>query len=229
MTQRTRFLLLVAAAAAFLASPTAALAQTRLIASVGANDAFVISLTNAAGARVTDIPAGTYEIEVRDLSMHHNFHLQGAGVNQATDVEFVGTVTWTVTFQDRQRYRYVCDPHAGQMNGSFTTGGGPPPSPPPPPPPRVQRLTASVGPGATISLRTASGRRVTRLRAGRYRITVRDRSTRLNFHLIGPRVNRKTTMRFRGTQTWTLTLRRGSYRYVCDPRARTLKGSFRVT
>jgi plastocyanin len=229
MTQRTRFTLLIAAAAAFLASPGVAFGQTRLIASVGENDAFVISLTNTAGARVTDIPAGTYEIEVRDRSAHHNFHLQGAGVNQATDVDFVGTVTWTVILQDRQRYRYVCDPHPGQMNGSFTTGGGPPTSPPPPPPPQIQRLTATVGPGATISLRTASGRRVSRLRAGRYRIIVRDRSTRHNFHLIGPRANRKTTVRFRGNQTWTLTLRRGSYRYVCDPHARVMKGSFRVT
>jgi plastocyanin len=229
MTQRTRFLLLTAAAAAFLASPAAAFGQTRLIAEVGQNDAFTISLRNTSGAPVTDIPAGTYEIEVRDHSMHHNFHLSGPGVNQATNVDFVGTVTWTVTLQDRQRYRYVCDPHVGQMNGSFTTGGGPPPSPPPPPPPAVRRLTATVGPGATISLRTASGRRVTRLRAGRYRIVVRDRSRMHNFHLIGPRVNRKTTVRFRGTQTWTLTLRRGSYRYICDPHARFMKGSFRVT
>jgi plastocyanin len=229
MTQRTRFILLIAAAAAFLASPGVAFGQTRLIASVGENDAFVISLTNTAGARVTDIPAGAYEIEVRDRSAHHNFHLQGPGVNQATDVDFVGTVTWTVTLQDQQRYRYVCDPHPGQMSGSFTTGGGPPTSPPPPPPPQIQRLTATVGPGATISPRTASGRRVTRLRAGRYRIVVRDRSTRHNFHLIGPRVNRRTTVRFRGSQTWTLTLRRGSYRYVCDPHARVMKGSFRVT
>ena len=229
MTHRTRFLLLAAAAAALLASPTAAFGQTKLIANVGLNEGFTISLTNEAGTRVTDIPAGTYEIEVRDHSNMHNFHLSGPGVNQSTEVDFIGTVTWTVTFQDRQRYRYVCDPHAGQMNGSFTTGGGPPPPPPPPPPPAVQRLTASVGPGSTISLRTANGRRVTRLRAGRYRITVRDRSTSRNFHLIGPRVNRKTTMRFRGTQTWTLTLRRGNYRYVSDPQARTLKGAFRVT
>ena len=229
MTHRTRFLLLTAAAAALLASPAAAFGQTKLIANVGQNDGFTISLSNEAGTRVTDIPAGTYEIEVRDHSNMHNFHLSGPGVNQSTEVDFVGTVTWTVTFQDRQRYRYVCDPHAGQMNGSFTTGGGPPPQPPPPPPPALQRLTASVGPGSTISLRTPNGRRVTRLRAGRFRIVVRDRSARLNFHLIGPRVNRKTAMRFRGTQTWTLTLRRGNYRYVSDPQARTLKGSFRVT
>lgn len=229
MTHRTRLVLLGAAAAAFLVSPAAALAQTKLIANVGQNDNFVISLTNEAGARVTDIPAGTYQIEVHDHSMHHNFHLSGPGVNQSTEPEFVGVVTWTVTFQDRQRYRYQCDPHAGQMNGSFTTGGGPPPSPPPPPPPRVQTLTATVGPTATISLRTANGRRVTSLRRGRYRIVVRDRSAMHNFHLIGPGVNRRTAVDFRGTRTWTLTLGRGSYRYLCDAHARRMRGSFRVT
>jgi plastocyanin len=229
MTQRTRLLILALAAGAILTSPTAAFGQTRLIGTVGENDSFTISLRTTAGAAVTDLPAGTYEIEVRDRSEHHNFHLQGPGVNMATEVGFIGTVTWTVTLRDASRYTYVCDPHAGQMRGTFTTGGGPPPPPPPPPPPRIQRLTATVGPSATISLRTANGRRVSRLRAGRYRIVVRDRSARHNFHLIGPRVNRKTTVRFRGTQTWTLTLRRGSYRYICDPHARRMRGGFRVT
>lgn len=229
MTQRTRLLILALAAGAILVSPTAAFAQTRLIGTVGENDSFTISLRTTGGAAVTDIPAGTYEIEVRDRSEHHNFHLEGSGVNMATEVGFIGTVTWTVTLRDASRYTYVCDPHAAQMRGTFTTGGGPPPPPPPPPPSRIQRLTATVGPSATISLRTANGRRVSRLRAGRYRIVVRDRSAMHNFHLIGPRVNRKTTVSFRGTQTWTLTLRRGSYRYICDPHARRMRGSFRVT
>lgn len=228
MTYRIRLLLLALATGAFLASPTAAFAQTRLIGTVGENDAFTITLTNTAGASVTDIPAGTYEIEVRDRSEHHNFHLTGPGVNMATEVGFIGTVTWNVTLRDAARYTYVCDPHSGQMRGTFTTGGGPPTSPPPPPPPRVQTLTATVGPSATISLRTASGRRVTRLRRGRYRIRVRDRSTMHNFHLRGPGVNKRTTVAFRGTVTWTVTLRRGTYRFVCDPHARRMRGSFRV-
>jgi plastocyanin len=230
MTHRTRLLLFTVVAGALLASPTAAFAQTRLIGTVGENDAFTIALTTTAGARVTDLPAGAYEIEVRDRSEHHNFHLMGPGINMATDVGFIGTVTWNVTLRDAARYTYVCDPHAGQMRGTFTTGGGPPTPPPPPPPPAgVQTLTATVGPSATISLRTANGRRVTSLRRGRYRIRVRDRSRMHNFHLIGPRVNRKTTVRFRGTVTWTLTLRRGTHRFVCDPHARRMKGSFRVT
>jgi plastocyanin len=230
MTHRTRLLVFALAAGAILASPTAAFAQTRLIGTVGENDAFTISLRTTAGAAVTDIPAGTYQIEVRDRSEMHNFHLSGPGVDMATQVGFIGTVTWTVTFRDAARYTYVCDPHSSQMRGSFTTGGGPPTPPPPPPPgPGITILTATVGPSATISLRTATGRRVTRLRRGRYRIRVRDRSRMHNFHLRGPGVNKRTTVRFRGTVTWTVTLRRGIYRFVCDPHATRMRGSFRVT
>ena len=54
---------------------------------------------------------GTYTITVNDLSIEHNFHLTGPGVNQATTVETESTVTWTVTFTDGI-LRYVCDPHA---------------------------------------------------------------------------------------------------------------------
>jgi plastocyanin len=231
MTRRIRLLVFGACLGALLASPTAAFAQTptRLIADVGLNDAFTITLTTEAGARVTDIPAGTYVIEVRDHSDMHNFHLTGPGVDESTTVAEAGTKLWTVTFQDKERYRYMCDPHSTSMRGSFTIGGGPPPSPPPPPAPSVTRLFATVGPGATISLRTAKGRRVSRLRRGRYRIIVRDRSSMHNFHLRGPGLNKKTTVGFRGTRTWTVTLRRGTYRYVCDPHAARMRGSFRVT
>jgi plastocyanin len=230
MTHRIRLLLFALAAGAVLASPTAAFGQTRLIATVGENDSFTISLRTTGGAEVTDIPAGQYEIEVRDRSDMHNFHLTGPGVNMSTTVGFIGTVTWNVTFQNASRYRYVCDPHAAQMNGSFTIGGGPP-SPPPPPPPSsgVRTLIATVGPGFTISLRTTAGRRVSRVRRGRYRIRVRDRSSMHNFHLRGRGVNKRTTVAFRGTATWTVTLRVGTYRFVCDPHARRMRGSFRVT
>jgi plastocyanin len=228
MSHRKGLFLIVAAALGVLASPAAALAQTKLIANVGQNDAQIITLRTEAGATVTDIPAGTYEIEVNDHSSMHNFHLNGPGVNQATGEAFVGTVTWSVTLQDRARYTFNCDPHSTTMRGSFTTGGGPVSPPPPPPPPKVTTLVATVGPGRTIRL-TRNGRRVSSLRRGRYRIVVRDRSAIHNFHLIGPGVNKRTAVRFRGTRTWTLTLRRGRYRFVCDPHAKVMRGSFRVT
>jgi plastocyanin len=229
MTHHKRLLVLAAAATlAALASPTAALAQTKLIGTVA--DPASISLRHENGTAVTDIPAGTYTIEVRDQSIMHNFHLSGpGGVDQRTDVETTGTVTWTVTLQDKARYTFVCDPHNTTLRGSFTTGGGPPVSPPPPQP-RIQALTATVGPGATISLRTSRGARVTRLKAGRYRIVVRDRSSIHNFHLLGPGVNKKTAVAFRGTATWTVTFRKGrTYRFRCDPHAAQMRGSFRAT
>jgi plastocyanin len=229
MTRRIRLLVFTAALGAVFASPTAAFAQTqRLVANVGQGDAFVISLRTASGGSVDNIAPGTYEIEVNDHSGMHNFHLTGPGVDRRTTEAFVGRDIWTVTLQNGQ-YTFRCDPHPTQMRGSFTAGTAPPPPPPPPPPPRVARLTATVGPGATISLRTATGRRVTKLRRGRYRITVRDRSASHNFHLRGPGVNKRTAVGFRGTRTWTVTLRRGLYRFVCDPHARRMRGSFRVT
>ena len=119
MTNRIRLLVITAAALGVLGSPAAAFAQTKLIATVGQNDAFTISLTNEAGATVRDIPAGAYVIEVRDMSSVHNFHLIGPGVEESTTVAFVGTATWTVTFRKGKVYRYVCDPHRTRMKGSF--------------------------------------------------------------------------------------------------------------
>jgi plastocyanin len=227
MTHRIRITLLACTALAALASPSFALAQTKLIGTVA--DPGTITLRTEAGADVTDVPAGTYTIEVRDQSINHNFHLSGPGVDQRTDVETITTQTWTVTLQDRARYTFVCDPHNTVMRGSFTTGGGPP-TPPPPPTTRPPTLIATVGPGATISLRTSRGARVTRLKAGRYRIVVRDRSRMHNFHLSGLGLNKRTTVRFRGSTTWTVTFRKGrAYRFVCDPHAKRMKGSFRAT
>jgi plastocyanin len=226
MTQRTRFALFAAAVAAMLVSPAAAFAQTKLIAEVGLNDSFQISLRTEAGAAVTDLPAGAYDIEIRDHSDLHNFHLRGpGGVDVSTAVDFVGTRTVQVTLQDKSRYTFLCDVHPTSMRGTFTTGGGPPA---PPPKPKVKTLTATVGPGRTISLRSGT-RAVSRVAAGRYRIVVRDRSSFHNFHLRGPGVNKRTAVGFKGTLTWTVTLRRGRYTFVCDPHAALMKGSFRVT
>jgi hypothetical protein len=102
MTRCRGLLVFLAALGAVFASPNAALAQTnRLVADVGQNDAFIITLRTASGGSVDNIPAGTYEVEVHDHSTMHNFRLSGpGGVNQATTEAFVGTVTWTVTLQD---------------------------------------------------------------------------------------------------------------------------------
>jgi Copper binding proteins, plastocyanin/azurin family len=207
------------AALPITAAPTQVPRET-LNATVGPG--FTIFLRHADGRNVTQLDAGEYRIVVDDRSIEHNFHLSGAGVNMATSVENIETVTWDVTFQDAQVYRFVCDPHATTMRGSFNVGNVPPPPPPPP----VRRLTATVSARA-ISVRTATGARARSVPPGRYRISVRDTARTQNFHLIGPGLNRKTTVAGRSRSTWTVTLRRGTYRYRSDP-SRRLRGSFRV-
>ncbi|MFN2469821.1 MAG: plastocyanin/azurin family copper-binding protein [Gaiellaceae bacterium] len=91
----------------------------------------------------------------------------------------------------------------------------------------ANKLTATVGPGFTITLKMG-GKKVTRLKAGKYRITVQDKSNIHNFHLKGGGVNKKSGVAARGTKTWTVTLKKGTYTYVCDPHKSSMKGSFKV-
>jgi plastocyanin len=233
LSHRIRALCIAVVAVVAILLPNAALAQaTRLNATVGPG--FTISLRDASGANVTHLPVGTYEIAVNDQGIEHNFHLSGPGVDMRTEVEQVGTTTWRVTFTDAV-YRFQCDPHANSMFGLFAVGTAtlpppppPPPPPSPPPPAGVKTLTATVGPGATITLKQGS-KKVSRLKAGRYRIVVRDRSHMHNFHLTGPGLNKKTAVAAHRTYTWTVRLRKGTYRYVCDPHKKLMRGSFRVT
>ena len=93
--------------------------------------------------------------------------------------------------------------------------------------PAATRLVATVGPGFTITL-TKNGTRVRSLRPGAYTIVVRDRSDEHNFRLRGPGFNRATGVARIGNATWTVRLRAGTYRYVCDPHADHMRGGFRV-
>jgi hypothetical protein len=95
-------------------------------------------------------------------------------------------------------------------------------------PAATKSLSGTVGPGFTISLKY-KGKKVSKLRPGRYRITVRDKSDFHNFHLSGPGVNRRiTTVDFQGTKSRTIRLRKGTYRYQCDPHSDSMHGSFKV-
>lgn len=94
--------------------------------------------------------------------------------------------------------------------------------------PAAKKLVATVGPGYTISLRTTAGTRVRSVKAGLYTITVRDRSSEHNFHLLGPGVNKTTSVDDVVTKTWRVRIVRGkTYRFVCDPHAEMMRGSFR--
>lgn len=89
-------------------------------------------------------------------------------------------------------------------------------------------LQGTVGPGFTITLKQG-GKAVKTLKAGKYVFEISDKSNIHNFHLTGPGVNKSTTVAFKGTQTWTLSLKKGTYTYVCDPHKAFMKGSFKVT
>jgi plastocyanin len=183
--------LLGGAAAARAADPV-------LTADVGSNDSFNISLDDPGGAKVTHLDPGTYTLVVHDRSSFHNFHLSGPGVDVATDPDFVGDKSFTVTLVDGT-YFFQCDPHSSQMKGKFTVGAVSEPAAP-------VKLAASIGPGAKFALKPAAG-----LAAGKYAITVADRSATDGFRLKGPGVSKATGVRFKGTVTWTVTLRTGSY------------------
>jgi len=87
----------------------------------------------------------------------------------------------------------------------------------------VKRLTGTDGPGFTIVMSAKT------VKPGRYVITIHDRSAIHNFHLIGPGVNRKTSVAAVRTYVWAVTLKRGTYRFVCDPHATIMKGVLKVT
>jgi plastocyanin len=202
-----RILLLAAlsavAASLLLAGPTAA-DNPMLVGNVGPG--YSISLHDPAGNAVNQIDPGTYTLVVHDQADIHNFDLSGPGVSVKTDIDFVGDQTFTVTFVEG-RYTYVCDAHFATMNGKLTVGN--PPPLPPPPAPKAKPLTVHVGPGHVLAFPKG-------LAIGKYAITIHDLTRADNLHLKGPGVDRKTGVTFRGTVTWTVSLKAGTYRVWSD-------------
>jgi plastocyanin len=94
----------------------------------------------------------------------------------------------------------------------------------------AKTVNGTVGPGFTIGL-TVQGKKVTRLNAGTaYRFVISDRSDIHDFHLSGPGLNRVlTSVEFTGTTSFVLRLKKGSYRFVCDPHSGFMRGSFLVS
>jgi plastocyanin len=92
----------------------------------------------------------------------------------------------------------------------------------------LPKLVGTVGPGFTITLKK-NGVRVTKLKAGRYTLVIRDRADVHNFALIGSGLTRDlTSVPFVGTKTVTIRLRPGRFTYLCDPHAADMRGTFRV-
>ena len=92
----------------------------------------------------------------------------------------------------------------------------------------TQTVNGTVGPGFTITV-TMHGKKVTKLKAGSYRFVISDRSDIHDFHLSGPGLDRVlTAVDFTGTTSFSLKLKKGTYRFQCDPHASIMHGAFRV-
>jgi len=86
----------------------------------------------------------------------------------------------------------------------------------------LPQLIGTVGPGFTIKMASKP------TKAGTIKLVVSDKSSQHDFHLRGPGVNVKTSVGQTGTKTFTVTLKKGTYKFMCDPHASFMKGSFKV-
>jgi plastocyanin len=210
-------LLLPLVLAAVLLPGAAHSAATSTALNVTVGPGFSIKVADANGTSVSQLDPGDYSITIKNLSVaqEHNFHLTGPGVDKASLFDN-NTVTWDLTFVDGT-YKWKCDAHPLQMKGSFHVGALPPPP---------VKLTGKVGPRKTISLKKGTAP-VKALAAGRYKLAVTDATRADNFHLIGPGVNKKTGVKFKGGASWTLTLKPGKYTFRSDA-TKKLKRTFAV-
>jgi len=95
----------------------------------------------------------------------------------------------------------------------------------------TQPLIATVGSKTSpdnfvISLTDSTGAKVTHLDTGAYTITVHDYSAIHSFHLLGPGVDKATSVETSGDTTWSVVIIDGTYRYFCDLHPTSMRGSF---
>ena len=190
------------------------------------------------------IPPGTYTIQAVDDSGAHNFHLQGPGVDVGTTIGGLATPTWTVTFQPGAHYRFQCDDHPDFMYGEFNTsgagsggtsggstsggstsggstsggstssGGGTSSNTGTKPAAVLGTLIGRVNPVGKLVL-TYGGIPVTKVNAGRYKITVADKTPTRSF-VVGKAGGARTTVSgvaFVGTRSATLNLSAGKWTF----------------
>jgi plastocyanin len=94
----------------------------------------------------------------------------------------------------------------------------------------VPKLHGTIGPGFTISLKNAQGKKVKSLKRGKYTFIVRDKANIHNFTLKGPGGRNKmiSGTGFVGTKTVSVTLKKGTYRFYCTVHP-FVSGTFKVT
>src|SRR5215218_7272263 len=92
-------------------------------------------------------------------------------------------------------------------------------------------LKGTVGPGFTISLKK-NGVRVKSLKAGAYKFVIADKAAAHNFTLereSGGKFEKELTdVSYVGTKSTTVTLKKGKWKYYCEPHASSMFGFFTV-
>lgn len=83
--------------------------------------------------------------------------------------------------------------------------------------------------GFKIEMKNAANRKLTTVKAGSYRIKIEDAAAIHNFRLRGPGLNQATSVPRTTEAIWAVTLKRGTYTFLCDPHASAMRGTFRVT
>jgi hypothetical protein len=193
------------------------------------------------------IPPGTYTILAVDDAFTHNFHLGGPGVDVSTTIGGTGTPTWTVTFQPGSQYRFVCDDHpdfmygvfntAGTSSGGTTSGGSSGGSGSSGSKGGTVANTGSlsgtllgrVSPAGKLTL-SSGGVPVTKVKAGRYKLTVADKASTRSY-VVQRKGGSATTVSgvsFMGTRTIVLTLTAGQWTYYTSSGAKSAS-TFSVT
>lgn len=93
-------------------------------------------------------------------------------------------------------------------------------------------LQGTVGPGYTISLKKA-GKKVTKLKAGRYRFAISDKASIHSFVIeqqTGGKFEKTLAgVSFVGKKTVTVTLKKGKWKFYCQPHESIMFGFFTVT
>jgi plastocyanin len=91
-------------------------------------------------------------------------------------------------------------------------------------------LNGTVGPGYMITLKQ-NGKLVKNLKAGKYTLMIADKAAIHGFSLDGPHGYAKdfTKVSFKGTKTFTVDLKAGSYKYYCPPHESIMFGHFKVS
>jgi plastocyanin len=196
------------------------------------------------------IPPGTYTIRVIDDAVGHNIHLSGPGVDMATGVDTTASPTWTVTFQAGGTYRFQCDTHFDFMYGVFQTSGTASSSSSS----SSSTSSSSSSPSSSRSTSTTSkpvaslrgtlagtvgaagkltlalqGKPFSKLKAGRYKITVADKTPARSFVVKekGHSAITVSGVSFVGTHSVTLNLTAGSWTFFTSAGA-TSTSSFSV-